>query len=302
MIKRTVAIERPARLSVALGQLVIEQEGVVAGKVPIEDIGVLVIENPAVQYTHRCITALLENNSAVVICGGDHHPAGLLLPLDTNSVQSERFRGQVKATVALKKRLWRQTVRQKIVNQAGLLKDTKASYLKLTELARRVKSGDAANVEGRASRIYWRGLFGSAFRRDRFGVCPNNLLNYGYTILRAATARALVSSGLLPTLGIHHKNRYNAFCLADDIMEPYRVFVDKKVYALFREGDGENPNLDKERKKELLTVLACDVAFDGSATAANCVTGPLMTGLHRTTASLVRCFEGVQKEIEYPSL
>jgi CRISPR-associated protein Cas1 len=293
MIKRTVAIESPARLSVAHRQLIIEQDGAVAGKVPIEDIGVLVIDNPAVQYTHTCMTALLENNSAVVVCGGDHHPAGLLLPLDTNSVQSERFKLQVKATVALKKRLWRQTVRQKITNQAGVLRDAGSVYLQLIELARRVKSGDTANMEGRAARIYWRSLFGSAFRRDRFGPCPNNLLNYGYMVLRAATARALVSSGLMPTFGIHHKNRYNAFCLADDIMEPYRVFVDKAVYSMYREGDVSD--LDKEIKRRLLAVLACDAEFDGG-------TGPLMAGLHRTTASLMRCFEGLQKEIEYPYL
>ncbi len=294
MIKRTIAIENPSRLSVKHEQLVIEQDGALAGKIPVEDIGVLLIDNPAVLYTHGCLTTLLENNAAVILSGKNHHPAGLLLPLETNSVQSERFQKQIEASLPLKKNMWKQTVQSKIKNQANLLKETGGETTRLKELAKNVKAGDQGNHESQASRYYWPRLLGKDFRRERFGKAPNNLLNYGYMVLRAAVARSLVSSGLLPTLGIHHHNRYNAYCLADDIMEPFRPFVDKVVHQLFREEE-TCETLTKEMKQELLQVLTTDVHFEKE-------TRPLSVGLHQTTASVYRCFAGEQKKIDYPLL
>jgi len=260
----------------------------------VEDIGVLIIDNPAVLYTHGCLTALLENNAAVILSTKNHHPAGLLLPLDTNSVQSERFQKQIEASIPLKKTLWKQTVQSKINNQARLLEETGGEPLRLKELSKEVKSGDTSNLEAQASRYYWPRLLGKEFRRERFGKSPNNLLNYGYMVLRAAVARSLVSSGLLPTLGIHHHNRYNAYCLADDIMEPFRPFVDRRVHQLNREE--ENPDiLSKEIKQELLKILTEDVRFEKE-------TRPLTVGLHQTTASVYQCFAGEKKKIDYPVL
>ena len=277
-----------------MDQLIIEQDGTVAGKIPIEDIGVLVVDNPAVIYTHGCLTRLLNNNSAVVFCGKTHHPDGLLLPLNANSEQSERFRIQIEASIPLKKQLWKQTVQAKIRNQADLLKELGEESDRLMDLAKQVASGDPSNIEARAARFYWPRLFGKEFRRERFGASPNHLLNYGYMVMRAAVARALVSSGLLPTLGIHHRNRYNAYCLADDILEPYRVFVDKVVFRLWEENQ-EISELNPSIKKSLLQVLVCDVKFKQSSR-------PLMVGLHQTTASLYKCFTGEQKTLEYPRL
>lgn len=294
MIKRTIAIENPSRLSVKHDQLIIEQDGTLAGKIPIEDIGVLLIDNPAVLYTHGCLMALLDNNAAVILSAKNHHPTGLLLPLDTNSVQSERFQEQIKASVPLKKALWKQTVQTKIKNQARFLEEIGEEPARLKVLAKNVKAGDPSNLEAQASRYYWPRLFGNEFRRERFGKAPNNLLNYGYMVLRAAVARSLVSSGLLPTLGIHHHNRYNAYCLADDIMEPYRPFVDKAVYQIIQEEE-DCETLNKEMRQELLQVLTTDVRFEKE-------TRPLTVGLHHTTASVYRCFAGEQKKIDYPVL
>ena len=277
-----------------LSQKTISKEGSLSGSIPIEDIGVLIIDNHGVVYTHACMTALLNNNTAVILSGNNHHPAGLLLPLDTNSVQSERFRYQIEASLPLKKQLWQQTVKSKIRNQAGLLKIIGEEHARLLAMIKEVKSDDTGNLEAQASRYYWCRLLGKEFRRDRFGEYPNNLLNYGYMVLRAAVARSLVSSGLLPTLGIHHRNRYNAYCLADDIMEPYRVFVDQIVYKLKKQYEG-TISLTKELKKELLNILTGDVQFDD-------MKSPLIVGLHRTTASLYRCFSEEQKSIDYPSL
>ncbi|MBF0519532.1 MAG: type II CRISPR-associated endonuclease Cas1 [Nitrospirae bacterium] len=308
MIKRTVSIDNPSRLNIEHKQLIITQNDEAVGRVPIEDIGLLIVENPNVSYTHSCFMSLLENNAAIVLIGKSHYPAGLFLPLETNSVQTERFKSQIESAVSLKKQLWQQIVRKKITNQAKLLESKRVATAPLTEMARNVKSGDSANLEAHAAKYYWKNLFGKKFRRDRFGLYPNNLLNYGYIILRAATARSLVSSGLLPTLGIHHRNKYNAFCLADDVMEPYRVFIDRKVHELYAASDiseletqelDELPldkmTLTKEIKKELLGILAADVVLDDN-------TFPLMTALNRTTASLQRCFAKEQKDIEYPSL
>lgn len=264
--------------------------------IPIEDLGVLVIDSYGVTISQHLISKLMENNVAFITCNEAHHPVGLMLNLDGNSVQSEKFRSQIGATQPLKKQLWQQTVTAKIRNQAALLKVRGVETGNMFTWAKSVKSGDSSNLEARASAYYWKKLFGenSGFNRDRFGEPPNNLLNYTYAILRAMTARALVGSGLLPTLGIHHRNKYNAYCLADDIMEPYRPFADMIVCRIADSRD-DLFELNTDMKKKLLSVTTTDVVIRG-------LRSPLMVALSRTTASLAKCFERKSKSIIYPTM
>ncbi len=267
-----------------------------AQSIPIEDVGVLVIDSFGVTITQHLISKLLEQNVAVIICNEAHHPTGLVLNLDGNSVQSEKFSRQISASLPLKKQLWQQTVASKISNQALLLKERGVEAGNMMKWAKTVKSGDSANLEARASAYYWKKLFNPelGFCRDRFGDPPNNLLNYVYAILRAMVARALVGSGLLPTLGIHHRNKYNAYCLADDIMEPYRPFGDRIVCNIVDSGR-EIFALDRNVKRALLSVTTADVSMKGQRS-------PLMVALSRTTSSLAKCFEKKAKTIVYPTL
>src|SRR5690606_23665243 len=229
MIKRTLMFSNPAYLSHRNSQLVISfpEKDKEERTVPIEDIGVLLLENQQITISHGCIAALLQNNVAVISCDASHMPTGLILPLDGGHTQAERFRYQIEASLPLKKQLWQQTIQQKIYNQARVLDILGYDVDNMYRWSKAVRSGDPDNFEGRAAAYYWQTIFSKymAFNRHRAGEPPNNLLNYGYAILRAVVARALVSSGLLPTLGIFHRNKYNAYCLADDIMEPYRPFV-----------------------------------------------------------------------------
>jgi CRISPR-associated protein Cas1 len=309
MIKRTLYFGNPAYLHLRNQQLVIKLPEVEKNEelpdsfkreattsIPVEDIGVLIIDNGQVTVTQGLMAALLENNTAVIICNDTHHPNGLLLPLSGNTLQSERFGAQIEASEPLKKQLWQQTITAKIVNQSALLKKERKDNNKLVYFSRNVKSGDPDNVEGRASYNYWQTLFPESvnFSRKRDGDPPNNLLNYGYAILRAIVARNLVGSGLLPTLGIHHRNRYNAYCLADDIMEPYRPFVDEIVLHIVKSMN-DYSELTTDIKKMLLGIASVDVQFDNERS-------PLMVGMQRTTASLVQCFEGKARKIIYPSM
>lgn len=309
MIKRTLYFGNPAYLHLRNNQLIIKlpeveknEELPVSFKkeatttIPVEDIGVMIIDNGQVTFTQGLMAALLENNTAVIICNDAHHPNGLLLPLSGNTLQSERFKLQIEASEPLKKQLWQQTITGKINNQAALLKKEEKDINKMIYFARNVKSGDPDNVEGRASYFYWQNLFAESinFSRKREGDPPNNLLNYGYAILRAITARNLVASGLLPTFGIHHRNRYNAYCLADDIMEPYRPFVDETVLQIVKSVNDYN-ELTTGIKKMLLGIATVDVQFDNERS-------PLMVGMQRTTASLVQCYEGKARKIIYPSM
>ncbi|MBK9061202.1 MAG: type II CRISPR-associated endonuclease Cas1 [Flavobacteriales bacterium] len=215
---------------------------------------------------------LMAHNVAVVFCGADYHPAGLLLPLSGNVLQHHRFQSQIGASLPLTKQLWQQTVKAKIQNQAALLESLGKSGQALRQMADDVKSGDSENHEARAAKAYWGQLFLTDFRREREGAWPNSALNYGYAVLRAATARAIVAAGLLPTLGIHHSNKYNAFCLADDLMEPYRPFIDAEVVELQQLGIDE---LNKAAKAQLIGAVLADVKQDGKK-------GPMMVALHRT--------------------
>lgn len=298
MIKRILVFSNPAYLSHRNIQLVIsfpdkEKDD---RTVPIEDIGVVVLENQQITISHACIAALVQNNVALIPCDTSHMPTGLILPLDGGNTQAERFRYQIEASLPLKKQLWQQTIQQKIYNQARVLERIGIATDNMYRWSRLVKSGDPDNYEGRAAAYYWQAIFSQYldFNRNRGGEPPNNLLNYGYAILRAVVARSLVSSGLLPTLEIFHRNNYNAYCLADDIMEPYRPFLDRIVYDVVAE-QIEYHELNTELKMRLLQVSQIDVQFDD-------MTSPLLVGMSRTTASLARCFEGISRKINYPTM
>lgn len=308
MIKRTLCFSNPAYLSMRNDQLVIKLPEVekndnlpdsfkesIIHTIPIEDIGVVVLDNKQITVTQGFLEALLDNNCAVITCDKSHLPVGLMLPLSGNSIQNERFRSQLDASLPLKKQLWQQTVQQKIHNQAVTLQ--KCRNIPTTNMQKwenDVRSGDPDNMEGRAAVFYWKNLFPEVedFTREREGVAPNNMLNYGYAILRAVIARSLVSSGLLPTLGIHHHNRYNAYCLADDIMEPYRPYVDELVVK-FTDVYGYPKELTTDIKKELLGIPVIDVRIGGQKS-------PLMIAATQTTASLARCFSGESRKIIFP--
>ena len=310
MIKKTLYFGNPAYLSLKNAQLVIKLPEVEKNDTlpesfkvqtqvtkPIEDIGVVVLDNQRITITTGAMEALLANNCAIITCDQRSMPVGLMLPLSGNTTQSERFRDQIDASLPLKKQLWQQTIQAKISNQAAVLaKCRRAEVGCLKAWAKDVRSGDPDNFEGRAAAYYWRYLFGmhiENFTRDREGVPPNNALNYGYAILRAIVARALVSSGMLPTLGIHHHNRYNAYCLADDIMEPYRPYVDEYVFHLIQKHGLPSEELPKAWKAELLLIPTLDVVIGGKKS-------PLMVGVSQTTASLYKCFTGEMRKVAYP--
>lgn len=310
MIKRTLFFSNPAYLSLSNAQLVIKLPEVEACRtlssemkqeftrtIPIEDIGMIVIDNKRITLTSGVIAALLENNSSIITCDDHSMPTGLMLPLDCNTIQNERFRAQLDASLPLKKQLWQQTVIQKIANQSAVLcKNTSAECGCMRAWTKEVRSGDPDNLEARAAAYYWRNIFPAIpdFTRGREGDYPNNLLNYGYAILRAVIARSLVGSGLLPTLGIHHQNRYNAYCLADDIMEPYRPYVDQLVIDIMHRNPGQE-ELNKQMKSDLLTIPTIDVNIHGKRS-------PLMIAASQTTASLAKCFEGELRRIDYPEI
>ncbi len=293
MVGRILHFSQPYHLSVRLSQLVITNKdtGEIINR-PIEDTAVLMLEHPQLTYTHAAMQELMAHNVAVVFCGADYHPAGLLLPLSGNVLQHHRFKKQIEASLPLTKQLWQQTVKAKILNQAGMLDTLGKDGQALRQMASDVKSGDSENHEARAAKAYWGQLFLHEFRREREGAWPNAALNYGYSVLRAATARAIVAAGLLPTLGIHHSNKYNAFCLADDLMEPYRPYIDAEVVELLQLGIDE---LDKRAKAQLIGTVLADVKQDGKK-------GPMMVALHRTAQSLVGCFEKEGRKLNYPVL
>lgn len=297
MIKRTLVIGSPAYLNTRNEQLVISfiEKGKQEKSIPIEDIGYLIIENPQIILTHGVLNKLLQNKTAVITCNRQHLPCGLLQPLVGHSEQTERYRYQLQASRPLQKQLWQQTIQAKIQNQADHLMLRQKKALRLKRWAKQVKSGDSENCEALAAAYYFQNLFDiPGFSRNQKGIPPNNLLNYGYAILRAITARALCSSGLLPSVGIHHRNKYNPFCLADDIMEPYRPFVDILVYDYIVAG-GEIESLDKANKSVLLQLPAMDVKIDSKQS-------PLMNAMSRTTSSLYACFEGSSRKLLYPTL
>lgn len=309
MIKKTLYFANPAYLSLRDAQLVIKLPEIVKNDSlpehfkqkaeitkPIEDIGIVILDNKQITITSGAIESLLANNCAIITCDSRSMPVGLMLPLYGNTTQNERFRYQIDASLPLKKQLWQQTIKYKIENQAVVLKryagiENRCMIVWSTS----VRSGDPDNLEARAAAYYWKNLFPfEDFTRDRDGIPPNNLLNYGYAILRAVVARGLVASGLLPTLGIHHHNRYNAYCLADDIMEPYRPYVDELVCQIVDSGIDCNI-LTKEIKSKLLTIPTLEVRMGGKRS-------PLMVAVAQTAASLYKCFCGELRKISYPEM
>lgn len=301
MIKRTVCFSHPAYLSLRNRQLVVKLEKLddepeKQATIPIEDIGIVVLDHQQITLTHGVMAALLDNNASIVTCDSHHMPVGLMLPLEGHTVQQERFQEQLNSSLPLRKQLWQQTVQQKIRNQAALLSELHGIGVgNMSAWADDVRSGDNTNLEGRAAAFYWSHMFPSIpeFTRSRDGAYPNALLNYGYAILRAVIARALVGSGLLPTHGIHHHSRYNAYCLADDIMEPYRPYVDRLVVQTMAEcSDVEVTTAIKSR---LLTVPTLEVHISGQRS-------PLMVAASQTSASLARCFSGESRRIAYPEM
>lgn len=296
MIKRTIVFGNPAYLSSRNDQLIVKfpDKNTPDKTIPIEDLGYIVLENQQITLTNGLLMKLVQNKTAVITCDQQHLPCSMLQPLVGHSEQTERMRDQLNASVPLKKQLWQQTVVAKVENQAGHLMRYTKNALKLERWSKEVKSGDSTNIEAYAAAYYFQTLFDQIadFSRNRKGVAPNNLLNYGYAILRAVTARALVSSGMIPSVGIFHRNKYNAFCLADDIMEPYRPIVDSVVFDLVETGC-QIEELNSGLKIALLEIPAMDVVIDGKQS-------PLMVAMSRTTNSLYDCFAGVGRKILYP--
>ncbi|MCC5829627.1 MAG: type II CRISPR-associated endonuclease Cas1 [Phycisphaeraceae bacterium] len=295
MIKRTIEISRQAtHLSIRHDQLLIQpfdQPKETAHSIPTEDIGLVVIDHPRTTYSHSAMQALMRQGAAVVICGRDHLPAGIMLPLSEHTEQVTRLKAQINASRPLLKQLWRQLVAAKIRAQRCNVPADSPEARRLSVLAGEVKSGDTTNVEAQAARVYWscwRERFGR-FKRDPDGQDSiNAMLNYGYAVLRAALGRAIVAGGLHPALGIHHHNRANAFCLADDLIEPLRPLADRRVLQLHLQ---KRTSMNQSNKAHLLSMLTSPAEIAGQS-------GPLMVQLHRTVASLVHCLLGERKTLD----
>ena len=295
MLKRTIYVGNPAYLKLKDNQLKIEDpiSKETKGSIPVEDLGFLVLDHYQITLSHRLIMALQQNNVAIISCDDSHMPLGLMLPLSGHVEHSERLKAQVNVSEPLRKQLWKQTVEAKIYQQKQVLRKNKLPYEAMVGYMNEVKSGDTTNMEGIAAQYYWRHLFDD-FTRERKGDAPNNFLNFGYAVLRSMVARAIVSTGLHPTLGIFHKNKYNAYCLADDVMEPYRPYVDDLVLQWIQKYPQASV-LDKPCKAHLLQIATQDVYING-------LQRPLMTALSITTSSLYKCYTGEARVIHYPLL
>lgn len=292
MVKRTLFFENKCSLTTKHEQLVITTTNR-EKTIPIEDIGFIVIENQQTYISIPALNKLNNYNVAIIFCNDKHMPQSMLLTLDNHHIQHELFKHQINASEPLKKQLWQQIIKQKISNQASLLNSIGKTENPLEYYASKVLSGDTNHREAVAASYYWKNIFNFTFKRDRQGKYPNLFLNYGYIILRAAVARALSGSGLLNTLGLHHSNKYNSFCLADDVMEPYRPMIDAKVLEIINTYDEQD--LITPIKLELLSVLTQTVYFDDKKS-------PLMVALSNTTSSLQNCFLGKSRKIKYPRL
>lgn len=296
MIKRTIEISSgPIHLSIKHKQMVLKKNGE-THSIPVEDMGLLVLSNPAISYTHQLMYELLENNVAVLFCNRQHMPEGLLLPFEDNQLHQARLQVQAEVKKPLKKRLWQQVVREKIKVQSDILVLKHGNDDGLKHLIKKVKSGDSTNVEARAAKKYWKALFSETeFKRNYKLNDVNALLNYGYAIIRAAVARSIIAAGLHPSMGLHHHNQYNPYCLADDLMEPFRPLVDSVVYDQYVACQSLEIEVTKETKKPLLELLTANVLVDE-------MKYPLMESLHLMASSLVSCYLKERQQIAFPKL
>ena len=293
MVKRTIEISSgPAQLSVRRKQLLIKREGQATAQVPCEDIGFLIIDQPRTTISQAVLIEISNAGGVVLLCDSKHLPSSICLPLADHSQVVWRLHDQLAVGKPLKKNLWKQLVQEKIRGQAWVLGDS-ATNRKLLDLANSVRSGDPTNIEAQAARAYWKSFLpNEVFRRDASADDLNAFLNYGYAIIRAALARSIVASGLLPAIGLHHRNRSNPFCLADDLIEPLRPFVDDRARDLYIQGYRE---LNTEAKQGLLELLTLRIdAADG--------TGPLMVKIQRLVDSLVDCMQGKSKKLTIPRI
>ena len=295
MIRKTIEFSTPGtRLSVAHRQLVVERPDLPKATLPIEDLGVIIVDDIRATYTQSVFLSLLEAGATVLVTGRDHLPAGMMLPLDAHHVQTERHRAQVETSAPVRKRAWQTIVRAKIVQQAAVLSHFTGNHGGLAPMARRVRSGDPDNLEAQAAQRYWPRLFGKTFRRDREAAGLNSLLNYGYAVVRAAVARSMVAAGLIPSLGVHHRHRNNPFCLADDLLEPYRPYVDWRVRQMAGDDTDSAPDLsERETRAELLSLLNETVHVGGRRE-------PLMLAFHTSAASLCRTLTGGDRTLALP--
>jgi CRISPR-associated protein Cas1 len=292
MTGRTIEVSSAAHLSLRRRQLVIERAGLAPVTSPLEDLAHLITTNPQITCTNALLAALAEAKVSLVICGADHMPAGVLLPYAANELSGERLRAQLACSKPMAKRLWQSVVSCKLERQGDLLALATGLDAGLHAMAKRVRSGDPDNLEAQGAQRYWPRLLGATFRRDRDAADANRLLNYAYAILRAATARALIGSGLFPAVGLFHSNRGDAFALASDIMEPFRPFADGIVYELAQNGQASVP-LDRTLKTHLLAVLNIGVWIDSQ-------TMPLSMALERTAASLAASFNQRRNLLRLP--
>ena len=295
MIRKTVEFSTPGtRLSVANRQLVVERPDLPKATLPIEDLGVVIVDDVRATYTQSVFLSLLQAGATVLVTGRDHLPAGMMLPLDAHHVQTERHRAQVENSAPVRKRAWQAIVRAKIVQQAAVLSHFNGSHGGLAPMARRVRSGDPDNLEAQAAQRYWPRLFGKSFRRDRSAEGVNALLNYGYAVVRAAVARGVVAAGLIPSLGVHHRHRGNPFCLADDLLEPYRSFVDWRVRQMVGEGEESVPALAERQTRAALLSLFNETVHVGGRRE------PLLLAIHTSAASLCRTLTGADRNLVLP--
>lgn len=291
MIGRVVEVASDGRhLAVSRGFMTISAEGKEVGRVPLDDIGVLLCHAHGLTYSNNLFVELSQRGAAIVLCGPNHMPLAWVWPLEGHHVQARRMRHQLQASEPLCKRLWQTLVRAKINQQGAVLERMGKSDGAFAMLARKVRSGDPENIEAQAARRYWPLLMGEQFRRDRNGNGRNSMLNYGYTVLRAGVARAVVSAGLHPSIGLHHANRGNSMCLVDDLMEPFRPLVDCIVARLVAAGESEvTPSV----KSALAHMLSLDMVTDRGTT-------PVSTCLERLATSLATAFESGKPELELP--
>lgn len=300
MVSRTIYIGRKAFLSTRHSQLVIRIDND-EQSIPIEDIGVLELDSSQISISVPCLNALSESNVAIITCGNNHLPAALTLPLSSHSTHTERLRPQLEASLPLRKQIWQSTIKAKLQNQADALESVGIDSKRITAKISKVRSGDPTNQEGIAAAYYWKVFFNNSpivpkpFFRDPSGEFPNNALNYGYAILRAMVARGLVSTGLHPSIGLFHRNKYNPFCLADDVMEPFRPFVDIVVYLLIRNVEEPFYELTSKHKKFLLGIGSMDSLLRNEIS-------PIMIAVQRCCSSLWQVLAGESSTIIYPRL